>query len=840
MKRREFLAAMPWAVEISRRRAGGRDPSTSSVSIAVLGSPHPRVWRSVEQLIRELRELDYSVKIAEGVRPIGSEICIVVGVPDKSNWQELRQAGWESQTPLLPEHFELTAKPGLIFALGGDSRGLIYALSQLHRSVRLERRLPSSLVLRREPLFAIRRWSAAVSHNFGSPWDERIHLAQRLAYIKSEILPRAADYGMNSIELNGRPGDGWDIDWVICYEKYPELASLVPTDVRRERLDLIEDLARAAHSNLLEILVWNHELHLPAGFTDLYPEVKGTEYPVCLSSEFLKQFIRDKYIEFFTAAPSIDGVVISVNESGQFSLVTDAGCKCDRCIKMKQHDRLLTVLNEVIAVTSKLKKQIILRTFQSASIHDLHGHPELEIIRKAYTGLPNHVQIMSKYCPLDFYGGQIADEPLIGVFPNSHLVEFSLDVEWQGRTFVPVLTPENFRRRVAHATEKKCSGIVARVDFPFPSMEPEPIFGHPNEFNAWYMGELLWNRDPNIEDSLVRWAQLRYGANTPPEIAAALRKTEAITQKTFFALGHTLINYHNMLAGVSFCDNALWNHALSKWDPEKRKLSESFFQPDEDLIARTKREKEEAIELAAEGLSEIHQARQSLSEVDYHWLGCDFEKLKNTAELWGHLLELYLRHRQISFSPVKPEWLRVAVSRPNNEPLERLLAAAQAALRKAIEMENRHGNESWPVVSPDRGVSTYEFVSQVLRHYIGGTTGEVVDERIVTRFADQIVTAPVYQSDSTENLWRKLVECGRPGFEFGSSTEVSLKWPDELHEVEINGFDFNVTSREGHSLRFPLTYPVRAISLANNSDSVFVIRKTARDLWIDKKDAQTK
>jgi len=45
---------------------------------------------------------------------------------------------------------------------------------------------------------------------------------------------------------------------------------------------------------------------------------------------------------------------------------------------------------------------------------------------------------MSKYCPLDFYGGAIANEPLIGVFPNQHLVEFSLDVEWQGRTFVPV------------------------------------------------------------------------------------------------------------------------------------------------------------------------------------------------------------------------------------------------------------------------------------------------------------------------------------------------------------------------------------------------------------------
>src|SRR5207247_1566808 len=135
----------------------------------------------------------------------------------------------------------------------------------------------------------------------------------------------------------------------------------------------------------------NHELHLPAGFVDLYPEVRGTDYPVCLSSDFLKKFLRSKYIEFFSAAPSIDGVIISVNESGQFSLVTDAGCRCDRCIHMKQHDRLMAVLNEVIAVTSKLRKQVVLRTFQSATIHDLRGHPELETIRKAFTGLPQHV-----------------------------------------------------------------------------------------------------------------------------------------------------------------------------------------------------------------------------------------------------------------------------------------------------------------------------------------------------------------------------------------------------------------------------------------------------------------
>lgn len=42
-------------------------------------------------------------------------------------------------------------------------------------------------------------------------------------------------------------------------------------------------------------------------------------------------------------------------------------------------------------------------------------------------------------------------------------------------------------------------------------MEPEPIFDHPNEFNAVYMGELLWSPRKDVDMSLAEWAKLRYG-----------------------------------------------------------------------------------------------------------------------------------------------------------------------------------------------------------------------------------------------------------------------------------------------------------------------------------------
>ena len=837
MKRRAFLSTIPSLLVLPTQRAEASGPGVTSTSVLVttVSPVHPRVRRSVAHLVNQLRELKYSVEVKEGfVAGNSSARLVIVGVPSEQNRHELERMGRESQDFLSPDSFELKANAGAVFVMAGDDRGLVYALSQLRRSIALERGFPASLNMKRQPVFPVRRWSTSVSHDFGSPWDERIYIAQRFAYIKSEVFPRACEYGMNSIEINGRPGDGWDVDWVIGFEKYQKLSALLPPGERQQRLALVEDLASAAHDNLLEILVWSHELHLPAGFLELYPQVQGVNFPVCLSNEFLHQFVRDKYREFFAGAPSIDGLVMSVAEAGQFSLITDQGCQCDRCKLMTPHDRIRAVLDDVIAVASELKKQIVLRTFLTSWIPDLDSHPELETMRKAYTGLPEDVVVMSKYCPIDFYGGEIADNPLIGAFPNRAVVEFSLDVEWQGRTFVPVLTAENFRRRVAYAVKKNCAGIVARVDFPFPTMEPEPIFGHPNDFNAWYMGELLWNPESAIDGSLLNWSRLRYGQEAAPLVSAALRKTEAITQETFFALGQTVINYHNMLASVAFADNSLYFTALSKWDPSKRNLSRSFFRPDEDLVARARQEKQDAIAKAQEALSQIHQARGKLSEAEYQRLRYDFENLEDTAQLWDQLLEFYLRHRQLVSSPVKTELLEAALSARENDSRRRMLNAASAALQKAAAMELKNGRDSWPVVSPDRGVSVYEFVNQILRHYMAFITEEPVHDRVAYRDLQLLFTVPVYEPNSTETFWRKLVEFGRPGFEIGAVTDAKLVWPKNLRSLRMSGLDFTLSNLEGRSITVPLVYPVREMVLSGDSNVVVSITKYPDALSIEK------
>jgi hypothetical protein len=801
VRRRAFLARVP-AIPALLPAATGTAQPAPAVRVQAGVAPAPRVQLAIDDLLSSMRRV--------------SDPASVTSL-SLSRAPEFR-----------PEEWEARIRSGEMEVLAAGDRGFVYGLAGLRHAIESAGRIPESFEARRNPRFKVRRWSTAVSRDFGSPWDERINMAERFSYIKSDVIRRAADYGMNAIEINGRPDDGWDVDWVISFEKYPELAAQFPPGERKQRLTLLEDLASDAHRGLLDVLVWSHELHLPAGFVEIYPQVAGTSYPVCLSNDFLRSFIGNKYTELFTACPSVDGVVMSVNESGQFSLITDAGCRCDRCIRLSQHGRLMAVLNPVIEAARSFNKQVVLRTFQSAWRHDLYGHPELETIRKAYTGLPSHVQIMSKYCPLDFYGGAIADEPLIGAFPNPHLVEFSLDVEWQGRTFVPVLTPGNFQRRVAHAAEKDCLGVVARVDFPFPSMEPGPIFGHPNEFNAWFMGELLWDPKVDIDDSLHRWALSRYGSKSADRLAPALRMTEAITQKTFFCLGQTLISYHNMIAGVSFADNFLWSNALSKWDASKRKLSESFFHPDADLIRAALAEKAEAGRLAAEALENVRMAREGLSAPEYERLHCWFEKLRDSAGLYSALTELYLCHRALASSPSKPELVQRALSDPDQ--MKDLMDAAQRSLRKAADMERVHGANSWPVSSPDRGVSAYEFVQEVLRSYVSGLTGEPARSTIRWNLGETVVTEPAVDAGSVESVWRRLVESGRPGMQVGQTVVTPVQWPAKLAHIRCAATSMTLQATDGRSLVLPLTWPVRDITLQKAER--LSIRKHLRELAV--------
>jgi hypothetical protein len=298
-----------------------------------------------------------------------------------------------------------------------------------------------------------------------------------------------------------------------------------------------------------------------------------------------------------------------------------------------------------------------------------------------------------------------------------------------------------------------------------------------------------------------------------------------------------VINYHNMIASVSDADANLWSHALSKWDPQKADLSESFFSPSDDLIERCKAEKRKAALLASDCLSSIHNQRKYLSRTEYESLRCYFEKLLDTAELWSHLVELYLLHRQMAFSPPKPDRIAKAVSSEGQVKLQRLVSAADAAIRKAVGMEHRHGKNSWPVFSPDRGGSAYQFVHEVLRYYIGAVTEEPSTDKVQFKLMDTVVTAPQIKPDSTESFWRQFVEWGRPDFQYEENGEVTLHWPQGLRELRLTEGGMTLFGHGARTLVLPLPFPVEEASFAPARALSLKVRKTVSRLTVERRSA---
>jgi hypothetical protein len=209
----------------------------------------------------------------------------------------------------------------------------------------------------------------------------------------------------------------------------------------------------------------------------------------------------------------------------------------------------------------------------------------------------------------------------------------------------------------------------------------------------------------------------------------------------------------------------------------------------------------------------------------------DFEKLRDNAELWQYLTELYLLHRQIAYSPPKPGRIDKALA--GNARLPVLLSTADHAMHQAVSMEHRHGSKSWPVASPDRGVTAYQFVHEILRHYIGAVTGEAVRNREGTRYVDSVTSTPVIEPHSTEAIWRQIVEWSRPGFGIGNSGQTTLEWPAELRQLRLEKTSMLLTGRSGSKLELPLPISVKPLTLQDGGRHVLRVRKTPAQLILE-------
>ncbi|MDE0221868.1 MAG: hypothetical protein OXJ90_21540 [Spirochaetaceae bacterium] len=702
------------------------------------------------------------------------------------------------------EAYEIASSAGgavrTVTVSSGSSRGLLYGVCRLAEEIRRRRALPESFRVRTAPDLAIREWSTLMLQGgfnlpAGGAFDRPL---RELEAAVNRVIDRAPFYGINRLQLPGRPGEGMDIDWLIPYRFLPRLGR-TDTPALRERRDMLRRIAARAHAHGLELLVWDHELVFPDDIEASYPECGGTDFPVCFSNPFWDDFIAGKLEEFFRLVPEVDGVNLTFEETLRgYNILRDAGCRCRVCRAASVADKLSRVFDAFERVCARLGRLFEARTYA------LERERQGDMVAAA--GRLTDAVVMTKYTPADFRGVDYPHNPLIGMFPAvPQIVEFTLTPECNGFGYVPALLGDFYRDRIAHARRQGVAGCVGRVDYHlqnsheafFTAGPPVLTFDTENDFNVHLFSRLLWDPAADTDALWREWAAARYGERAPDLLATPLRSTREITQGIYYVKGLHALSQLDQIADLEQITWEIDDSFLRRFNPGEpaiERLTAELLDPAEKTIREVLAEKDHAVALAAAACRDVERAADALPGPRMRQLRRRFALLHDTARLWRWIAECYFRLRAAVRGTIPPE--------RNDPALDRALLGMIA---QAVAMEDRHGRV-YPVYNACRGITAYRFVLEVVHARAG------------------------WSADAADDLWYELVEAAKRRPDARSGTVVA---DAAVVAIELAGRWLCVRGRQGPHARYPLPVEAAPVRLDEPGASAVGVRRGRDTLHLE-------
>ena len=118
------------------------------------------------------------------------------------------------------------------------------------------------------------------------------------------IIRKAPEYGINTLQLMGRAGEGGiDAAWFLRYDAFPKLQGRQLGFGIERRTAEIRKLAREAHRHGMDFVLWDHELVFPDNMLQAYPEMRGVDYPYCFRTPWCSSSWTPSWMNFFAGCP---------------------------------------------------------------------------------------------------------------------------------------------------------------------------------------------------------------------------------------------------------------------------------------------------------------------------------------------------------------------------------------------------------------------------------------------------------------------------------------------------------------------------------------------------------
>jgi hypothetical protein len=675
------LVRMPWILALACLASSS--PVAAQVNlnglVTVVAGPSPIERNAVAMLLAEVRER-HRLQWNEGkaAQPNAPQVILAI---DAS-----RDTGTDG--------YHIAAKGSTVRISATAPRGLLYGAADLLDQLQDSRIVP--VQDRTEgPTGRLRSGSASVPCASGQ--------SQRNDAFNSS-LRFLARHRFNYVVLNP-----CELDSAIGYRHVAGLERprsdaavenirAVITDARNWGLDVYLNYSGINYPNELIKLHPHLSATAPAGADRTYspPTAGGTStlygrYGVkpnlCISEAKTWEFVEGHVREIAELFPAIAGLRTAVQGTDSDIFF----CDCERCRPMSKPQRTLLFAQHVTQGLDRGSpgKKLIFRTYMGAWKNLL----EPEIFGPLAGKLPKSVVIHNNAQYGDFYLFNSLT-PLIGAFPgNDETYELDPGGEYHGGFFglQPTISRYMDARVKAYAargvTNVSLRNHQYRTDF--------------SDLD-WYVGsQLAWNDKADVERLRRTWARRNFGDEGGPLVLQLMDIGFEVMRKSLYADGINFTNWALFIESVNRTRHIMMDRSAKMADRGLERMA-----PTPENIARLIAEKDEAFQLAQQGLMLVDQARGKLSPRHLEGMRASFMLARELTRIYRPELEALMLYFQWqgTLSEVDRERLRAPVL----SAVERTRAAVKEAGKNLSAINAREMCENlgmdWRAFKSNKGL----------------------------------------------------------------------------------------------------------------------------------------
>jgi len=476
-----------------------------------------------------------------------------------------------------------------------------------------------------------------------------------------------------------------NVDGMVLYRKYAQFNDEKNGAYVRFCEETVNEICSMLSGAGIKTYMWHHELEVPAGFRQAYPEILNSDGDVEITHPLIKDFLENKLIDFFACYPRMDGLILTLHET-RIPLLKLKHQKLDKIERVKY-------VTEILWNTcKKLGKELVVRPF--ASIEE-----DYEMMTSAYEQISHDMVIMDKWTQFDWS----LTLPVNGFFRkikhNPLLVETDIFGEYFGLGILPIMLRKHILKNYAYCEAFSPLGYVSRID-----RAGFHAFGDVNEVNYRIMEACLDGRD--ADEAIDAFFATRYG-EAGGLIRSLMENTEDI-QRHIFNVRDYYFSEGSRFPTLNHCKNHFYFEMMKE---DHHLISGEWFIPhgwERGPLSELLAEKQKAVADTQRLLEQVRKLQGKLPGDDYEALLAKFVNLYAVARIWQTLTDVFVCYTK--YFELKDPHYEAALD-----------AALQQLLTLDQETHNQLGSAFYVTKISNNPMASYTTSREPIRDFVADT-----------------------------------------------------------------------------------------------------------------------